>query len=330
MSPTPPEPTPGSREPARPRDAPRDPAPLERPLRALGLVFLASLAFASLSAAIKACQPETGISAPILARGVVGLVGCLAYAALRRRDLRPRRPLPLLLRCLSGIAAMYAYYWAFTRGGTDLPTAAVLLKTAPLWVALLAPLLLRERSGPMIWVALALGTLGVALRSEASFEGERLGLAASVLAGFLAALAYLSLRALARERTLTVVTWFSLSLILLPGLGLLLGEAPRPLAEISPRGWGLLLLIGVLGTLGQLFLTAAYANGRAAAVTLGGLGEVGLALAYSVGVFGERVGVAALCGGGLALAAGILASLPRPGSTDPTADPTAPGLDLDA
>lgn len=297
----------------------------ERPLRALGLVSLASVAFASLSAAIKVCQPETGISAPILARGVVGLVCCLAYAVWRRRALWPRRPLPLLLRCTSGIAAMYAYYWAFTRGGTDLPTAAVFLKTAPLWVALLAPLLLRERSGRWIWVALAVGAAGVALRSQAAIGGEGWGLLASVLAGLLAAIAYLSLRALARESTLTVVTWFSLALILLPGLGVLLGEAPRPLSEISPRGWGLLALVGVLGTLGQLFLTAAYANGRAAAVTIGGLGEVGLALAFSIGVFGERVTPAALCGGGLALAAGILASLPQrqpAGDPDP-ADPAA-------
>lgn len=301
--------------------------PPERPLRALVLVFFAGLSFASLSAAIKECaSEETGIWVAILARGVIGLVVGLGFAAFRRQSLAIRGRLPLLLRCTTGVTAMYAYYWAFTHGQTDLASAVVLLKTAPLWVALLAPFLLKERSGRVIWIALLIGVLGVGIRYQASFAGELLGLLASLAAGVLAAGAYLSLRSLGRsDSTLSVVTWFSLALIVFPLLGIAFGgESARPWAEFTPRAWGLLALIGVLGTVGQFFLTAAYKNGRAAAVTVGGLSEVLIALAFTVYWFGETLTGAAALGGGLALAAGVIASLGRKRALledDPPPDP---------
>ncbi|MBL4847984.1 MAG: DMT family transporter [Planctomycetes bacterium] len=286
----------------------------ERPFRALGLVFLAGLAFASLSAAIKEVASEgTGLWVAILARGVVGLVVCLGYASWRGVGLRIRGRLPLVLRCTTGVVAMYCYYWAFTHGGTDLATAVVLLKTAPLWVALLAPVLLGERTGRILWLALLIGGFGVAIRYDASFSGERAGLLASLAAGILAAGAYMALRSLGRtDSTLSVVTWFSVALILFPLVGMAVGESgTRPWSEFSGRAWALLALIGVLGTLGQFFLTSAYAHGRAAAVTVGGLSEVLIALGYTVFWFGESVTLSAALGGGLALAGGVVASLGR-------------------
>jgi drug/metabolite transporter (DMT)-like permease len=310
-----------------PKDAGRkDPqasGPPERPFRAFGLVFLAGLSFASLSASIKEVASEdTGIWVAILSRGVVGLVVCLGLALYRRQPLGVHGRWPLLLRCTTGVTAMYAYYWAFTHGKTDLASAVVLLKTAPLWVALLAPFLLRERTGRMVWLALVIGLVGVGIRYQASFEGEHLGLLASLAAGILAAGAYLSLRSLGRtDSTLSVVTWFSLALVVFPLIGIAWGgEGARPWSEFSPRAWGLLALIGVLGTVGQFFLTAAYTHGRAAAVTVGGLSEVLIALGFTVLWFGDVVRPSAAVGGGLALLAGILAALGRPAQT-PAGEP---------
>jgi len=295
-----------SREPA----AASTDEPPHRPLRALALVLGASFSFATLSAAIKACAAETGVSAPIFSRGVFGLLCCALVLRLRGVSLRPRAGKALAVRCLSGIAAMYCYYWAYTRGGTDLPSAVVLLKTAPVWVALIAPFALGESLRARIVFALGLGLAGMALRYGVSLQGEQAGLAASLAAGFLAAVAYVSLRALGKkDDPLVVVTWFSAFLILatLPGVAL---EARAPIADWTPRAWGLLALIGLLGTAGQLFLTAAYRDGKAAAVTIGGLGEVGIALAYSVLLFQQTPSAGALVGGGLALAAGVLANAP--------------------
>lgn len=273
------------------------------------LILLASLAFAALSATIKGVADQTGLAAPILARGLVGLVVGLTLLRLRRRPLRPRGWSMLTLRCAAGTVAMACYYWSFVPGGgaTDLFTAAVLLKTAPLWVALLAPLVVHEHPDRWVWGALALGFAGVALRYGLSLEGERAGVLAALLAGLLAALAYLALRGLARtDDPLTVVTAFSICLTLAPLP--FLGDAPVAWRAWSASTWALLALAGALGTVGQLLLTAAYRWHSAAAVTVGGLSEVAIALGFSVLLFGERPSAGGLVGGLLALVAGVLAA----------------------
>lgn len=297
--------------------------PEQRPLRAFALIFLASLSFASLSAAIKAVAPITGLAPPIAARGLVGFLICLAWARSRQQPLRPKNTGMLAVRCLTGAAAMLSYYWALTPAArTDLPTAVMLLKTAPLWVALLSPLVVAERPGRRLWLALAIGLVGVGIRYGWSLQGEQLGVFASLAAGLFAGLAYLSLRALARtDDPLVVVLWFSAFLTLAPLP--FLGPALDAGAAWTARTWGLLALCGLLGTCGQLFLTAAYRYGTATAVTIGGLVEVGIAMGYSFLLFQERPALAAIVGGLLAMSAGFVANSGRSGAQEVT--PQEPG-----
>jgi len=284
------------------------PAPELRPLRALALVFLASASFSGLSACVKALGPEVGIGPPVFARGAFGLATCLAWALWAGHSLVPTGRLHLAVRCLAGGAALSCYYYAIGREGTELGTAAMLLKTSPLWVALLAPVVVGERPGPRVWLGLALGLGGVATVYGLP-AGERTGILLCLGAGVLAAFAYMSLRALARtDGTVTVVLAFSLFLTLaaLPFLGGL--EAVR---AWTPRQWLLLGASGLLGTLGQLFVTAAYRWSQAAAVTIGGLAEVGVAMLLSLTLFGQTPTALAAVGGALAMSAGFVAASGR-------------------
>ena len=241
---------------------------------------------------------------------MIGLLVGLAWLRARGVSLRPRGWGSLTLRCAAGATAMFLFYWSLssTGGGADLPTATVLLKTNPLWVAALAPLVVREAPSRRTWFALGLGGVGVGLRYGVSLEGEQAGLVAALAAGVLSALAYLSLRRLARtDPPVVVVVWFSgfLALAAAPFLGPALASAPW-----SAETWGLVLLAGSAGTAGQLLLTAAYRWGPASTVTVAGLSEVAFALVLSVALFGEQPSAAALAGGALALAAGAVAARP--------------------
>lgn len=297
--------------PTRTGTLPAEPGlPEGRPLRALGLILAASVCFAGLGATVKALAPRVGLAAPIAARGVIGLLVGLVWLRVVREPLRPRGWGSLTLRCTAGGAAMILFYWSLssTGGGADLPTAVVLLKTNPLWVAVLAPLVVREAPGARTWVALAVGAVGVGLRYGVSLEGEQRGLLAALAAGFLSALAYLSLRRLARtDSPVVVVVWFSafLALAAAPFLGDALTSGPWTVGT-----WALVILAGSLGTTGQLLLTAAYRWGTAAAVTVTGLAEVAFALVLSVVLFGEQPSAGAIVGGALALAAGVIAARP--------------------
>lgn len=212
---------------------------------------------------------------------------------------------------------MACYYYALTPGlgDTDLPTTVMLLKTAPLWVAVLSPWIVRERPGSRVWFALAVGMLGVVVRYGGSLEGEQVGVLLSLVSGLLAAFAYLSLRSLARtDDALTIVTVFSIFLLVAPLP--FMGPALSGFTSWSTQSWLLLALIGPAATLGQLALTAAYRAGSAAAVTIAGLSEIAMALAFSVVVFDEIPTAVAFIGGSLAVGAGLLATGSRRASDD--------------
>ncbi len=207
-------------------------------------------------------------------------------------------------------------------GNTDLPTAVMLLKTSPLWVAVLSPWIVKEVPGRRVWIALGVGLIGCGLRFGFSGAGEEAGVLLSLLSGLLAALAYLALRALSRtDDPLTVVVVFSgfLTLAPLP----FMGDALQSYTGWSPKVWLLLAAIGISGTVGQLALTGAYRAGSAAAVTIAGLSEIAMAMGYSLGVFGEAPTVAAFAGGLLAVGAGLLATWKKNAKeTGATAGPT--------
>jgi drug/metabolite transporter (DMT)-like permease len=208
-----------------------------------------------------------------------------------------------------GGTAMACYYYALTpgMGDTDLPTAVMLLKTAPLWVAVLSPWVVRERPGSRVWLALAVGMVGVGIRYGWSLEGEQVGVALSLVSGLLAAFAYLALRALARsDDPLSVVTVFSIFLLVAPLP--FMGPAFSEFGGWSTQSWLLLAAIGPAATVGQLALTAAYRAGSAAAVTVAGLSEIAMAMAFSVLAFDEVPTAVAFVGAALAVGAGFVAS----------------------
>lgn len=297
-----------------PVSAPPASTPEHRPLRALALILLASLSFALVAMTVKevANTPGVGVAPAVLSRGLCGLLVCGWWARRGGLSLRPRGWSMLALRCTAGIAAVGLYYRALGPGGTDMVTAAMLLKTSPLWVAVLSPAFVRERPGARVWGALALGLTGVLIVSLDPSRGWRpdlsqLGVALSLVAGLGSALAYLALRRLAStDDPVTVVAAFSLALTL-ASAPFVVGR-PGDVAAWPARVWAVLAVAGVLGTAGQLFLTAAYRFGPAAAVTIAGLSEVAMQGLLSVVRFQEWPAPEALVGGALAMAAGLVAS----------------------
>jgi drug/metabolite transporter (DMT)-like permease len=292
----------------------------DRPLRALGLILLASLAFAVLAAAIKQLVPVVGVGPPLLARGLFGVVACAAWARAAGRSLVPVGWRWIALRCSAGVISVGCYYRALGPDGTDMVTAAMLLKTSPLWVALFAPAFVGERPGPRAWSALALGLCGVVLVSLDPAQGwrpdpARLGISLSLVAGLFAGLAYLALRALGRTDTPpVVVASFSVALVLV-GLPLTLARHGE-VEGWSSETWTLLAVAGLIGTGAQLLLTWAFRYGAAHAVTIAGLSEVGMQLVVQRVWFGKVPTAIELAGGVLAMSAGVLASprVPEPGA----------------
>jgi drug/metabolite transporter, DME family len=226
-----------------------------------------------------------------------------------------------LLGCAMA-AYQVCYFWAVPRTGVAL-TALLAICSAPLMIAAVAALTLKERPGPATLAALALAVAGTAMvllgpRAPGAAPPD---FAAGAMSALGAGLSYAVYAVTAKDllrRTaplpLAALTFTLAALLLAPVLALTRGAA----AQIA-AGWPLLLYLGVVPT------AAAYvvfgAGLRRVPVTAAGIAtllEPLTAAALGVLIFGERLG--ALGWAGAALLFGALVLLSRVGSRGAGAD----------
>ena len=196
-------------------------------------------------------------------RGAAALPLVLAWTFLRGRGatlLRVHWPLHLLRGAL-GIAMMYGFVYGLAR--MPISTAYAIVFVAPLMVTAMAALLLGEKVGPRRWAAIVVGLLGVlvVLRPTGEGVGALAGLALA-LAAFGYAAAAITVRVLAqRDSTEALVVWFFVILAL--GAGALAWPDWQP---VRREDLWVIGMIGVCGSLGQVFLTHAFRLGQASQI----------------------------------------------------------------
>lgn len=185
----------------------------------------------------------------------------LALVALARRTRLPRlRDLPLIL--LLGGLGITGYHLALNFGEVTVSagTASLLIGAAPLFTALLAMPVLRERMRPIGWLGIAAGFVGVALIALGEGGGVRMEAGAGIVV--LAALStsvynVLQKREMGRYGPLeftTYVIWAGTipMLVFAPGLVRALGSAPVGATAsavylgVFPGAVGYVLWVGAL------------------------------------------------------------------------------------
>lgn len=230
----------------------------------------------------------------------------LGHALVTGRWRVARRDVPALLGfALVGITGFYAAFpLAIAAGGVSLAT--VLLYTAPGFVVLLAPLVLKEPLRARRLLLAGLATAGVALIAFAGGgEGVRVtpaSLAWGLLAGVTYATHYLVGKPLfARIDPVTVFAW----VVPLGALGLL--PVARPRLPVDPAVWGLLLGLAGLSTfLAYRLYAAGLARLEASRAALLATIEPVVALSLAIAFLRERPDALALAGALLVLASTAL------------------------
>ncbi|OLC07219.1 MAG: hypothetical protein AUH42_04065 [Gemmatimonadetes bacterium 13_1_40CM_70_11] len=190
-------------------------------------------------------------------RLVIGLLGFLAYGALRPGLFRIERKAWLLVGLGGGaLVALFEVAYQFGIAGTGVAGAAALLYIAPVLVAVLAKPLLGERLTPLR-VALALVVmLGAGLTVRGGSHGA--GAAAGVAGGLLAMVSYAGTTLLARFAVPRYGAVRVLFLEIVGGivvLGVVLpltGHAPLPPHTVG--AWTYLLLLSLGSVLAANFL----------------------------------------------------------------------------
>lgn len=274
-------------------------------------MVVATAAFVGMSVCVKLLR-QAGLSTAevIFFRTGPGLLWLWYELRVRRRlDLRPHRRDLVYLRSLFGVGAMATSFFAVQ--ALSLIQHNVLGLLQPVFVALLAPLLLRERLHALVLVALVLaagGALLVIAPGAAFTDVPLVPALLGVASALLSALAHMMIRrTAASEHPEVVVFHFALHATL---FGLLwsigAGELGRLFALVSTATLLPLTGLAVLGVLGQLAMTRAYGHAPATLVAIVAYVGIPMSLLADLLLWDAHAGVSAAFGALLMVAAGLL------------------------
>ena len=171
-------------------------------------------------------------------------------------------PLFLSLRALAGFLAILCYFFTLKR--LNLATAILLNYSSPIFVMLMAIPFLKEKVSWAIVVPFLLSFSGILCLALPELRFRALPFAAGLVAGLLAAVAYVTISYLGRfENPLTVVYYFT-AWSVAGSLLLCYARFRMPAAPDLPS----LIGAGLFGLAGQWGMTQAYFYGPASLISV--------------------------------------------------------------
>jgi len=282
--------------------------------RGLLLMLLATAAFVGMSVCVKSLREAgMGTAEVIFFRMAPGLVWLWFELRVRRKlELRPHRRDLVYLRSLFGIGAMATNFYAVQT--LTLVQHNVLSLLQPVFIALLAPLLLRERMHAVVLAALVLAAGGALLVLDPGAAPSGLGVVPllpaclGVASALLSALAHMTIRrTAAHEAPELVVFYFALHASL---FGLLWSAATGGLGHmfdlVSSTTLAALVGLALFGVLGQITMTRAYGHAPATLVAIVAYVGIPLSLLADIVLWSAHANFSALLGALLMVAAGLL------------------------
>lgn len=269
--------------------------------RSLFYTLIASLAFATMAAMIKAMAPALPTEMAVFFRNFFGFLSVLPLVLRERVSLRTENLRWHVVRAVFGLVAMYCFFYAL--GLMPLGDAVLLNYTAPLFTPLIALLWLREAVPTVVRIAIGMGFLGIVLILKPGHElftpVALLGLASGLFAAF----AMITIRRMAQtESALRIVFYFGAIASALSAIPLFWHWQSMSWAAALP-----LVAIGILASIGQLFLTKAYLGAPAARVGALTYLTVVVAALYGWFFWGEAPDIFSLVGATLVFMGGALA-----------------------
>jgi drug/metabolite transporter (DMT)-like permease len=243
-------------------------------------------------------------------RSLIGLMVIALIALSYRLPLATPHWKMHMGRGVSGFVALMLFFYAIT--ALPLATAVTLNYTAPLFLALLSTIVLKERPRPRLLFAVLLGFVGVALLLRPSIhQGQLMAGWMGLLSGFLAGVAYLNVKQLGNlgEPEWRVVFYFTLASTIGAGLWMLIHH----FHPVTWRGLALLVGLGTTATLAQLAMTRAYRLGTTLVVASFAYSTVIFASLFGIVLWGEVLSATSWFAIVLIIASGVVSarSVPR-------------------
>jgi drug/metabolite transporter (DMT)-like permease len=230
---------------------------------------LAAACFVGMDSVIKLMAPRYDALQLAFFRFAGGSVFALLLWGWRRSALPSRAGWQLhSWRSALLLVSIVGYFHALTR--LPLALAVTISYLSPIFVAVLAVPVLKERPSAWIWVALGAGLAGVSIAVAPEVKAALNGIGTARLIGMgsaaLAALAFAGVMLLARRQAGSDSMWTILLIQSVLPMLLLAGPAALDWRPLQRSDFALILLAGGLGTLGLLCLTFSFTRLEASRV----------------------------------------------------------------
>jgi len=282
-----------------------------RPLHGILLKLVSVLIFIVMVAMIKTTAPRIPAGEAVFFRSLFAIPVIVVWLAMRRElatGLKTANPLGHVWRGVAGTVSMGLGFAGLAY--LPLPEVTALGYAAPLLTVIFAAMFLGEEVRLFRISAVALGMIGVmivlgprlSVGPEGASMAEAFG-AMLVLGGAVfAALAQVFVRKLVMtEATSAIVFWFSMTATLLS-----LATLPFGWVWPTPGEAAILIGAGLLGGIGQIFLTSSYREADASLVAPFDYASMLFSLGIGYFVFAEVPTRTMLMGAALIVTAGVL------------------------
>lgn len=254
-----------------------------------------SLAFAAMGAFAHKAGEYCAWQFVTVARTIVAFILAALITKAAGLHLVFRGTRPLWIRSAIGSVGMLFNFYAITH--LPIADAITIHNTAPIWVALLAWLVLGQKQTQATWIAVLAGVLGIILVEQPHFHSGLLAALSAVGSALCTSVVMLSMNRLQDYDPRVVVTHFSgvsavtaiVFLMLNPGQALM---APPQ----TGMAFFLLGMTGVAGVIGQLGLTIAFIRGQAARVAVVGLSQILFAFILDLVIWRRAVNAISVLG----------------------------------
>jgi len=262
-------------------------------------MVLAAFSFSIMATFVKfACQTLPSMEV-VFFRSAFGLIPMSILIVNARASWFGKTPKIHALRGVFGFAALSLHFYAIAK--LDLGTAVMLNYTAPMFVVILAHIMLREKTEPRVTAAILFSFFGLYLLASPHFEAKPIPILLGILSGLFAAIAYVLIRFSKEDKSPYTIIFYFTAISTIASLPFVSVHFVRP----TFQEWLGLIGVSVGAVFGQVFLTRSIQKAPISYVLPFSYLTPVFATFFGLLIWKERLTLQTLMGGAIIILCGI-------------------------
>ncbi|MBU2997283.1 DMT family transporter [Cellulophaga baltica] len=219
--------------------------------KALGFMILSTMSFTLMNTIVKYLVHIPAYEI-VFFRSLGTLVLTMSYLLKNKISILGNKRKLLILRGVVGVTSMTLFFMSLKY--LSIGTAVSLRYIAPIFAAVFAIFLLKEKIKPMQWLFFGIAFSGVLILKGFDGEVNNTGLLLILIAAFFSGLVYVLIGKIGKQDHPVVVVNYFMFIATLVGGTLMIFDWKTP----EGIEWILLSVIGIFGYFGQLYMTKAF------------------------------------------------------------------------